>query len=107
MFQNLSYITVVWCFGVCLGEDEVKRKGQVLTLLAEQALRCQDFKASYIHCQDLMATGKPAQLDSKSLFTLYFVLIQEMLCGFSGIRLLYSLKSWSLIVLKVRSSEIR
>uniref|UniRef100_A0A8C1T3C9 NBAS subunit of NRZ tethering complex n=1 Tax=Cyprinus carpio TaxID=7962 RepID=A0A8C1T3C9_CYPCA len=39
------------------GDDEAKRKGQVLTLLAEQALRCQDFKASYIHCQDLMAAG--------------------------------------------------
>uniref|UniRef100_A0A673GLC1 NBAS subunit of NRZ tethering complex n=1 Tax=Sinocyclocheilus rhinocerous TaxID=307959 RepID=A0A673GLC1_9TELE len=39
------------------GDDEVKRKGQVLTLLAEQALRCQDFKASCIHCQDLMAAG--------------------------------------------------
>ncbi|XP_051501521.1 NBAS subunit of NRZ tethering complex-like isoform X3 [Myxocyprinus asiaticus] len=39
------------------GDDEAKRKGQVLTLLAEQALNCQDFKASYIHCQDLMAAG--------------------------------------------------
>jgi len=48
----------------------------VLTLLAEQALHCQDFKASYIHCQDLMAAGKLAQLDSKSHFTFYFVLIQ-------------------------------
>ena len=45
------------CLGV--GEDEAKRKGQVLTLLAEQALQCLDFKASYIHCQDLMATGRP------------------------------------------------
>uniref|UniRef100_A0A7N6AQ89 Neuroblastoma-amplified sequence N-terminal domain-containing protein n=1 Tax=Anabas testudineus TaxID=64144 RepID=A0A7N6AQ89_ANATE len=39
------------------GDDETTRKGQVLTLLAEQALQCLDFKASYIHCQDLMATG--------------------------------------------------
>lgn len=39
------------------GDDEAKRKGQVLTLLAEQALLCQDFKASYIHCQELMAAG--------------------------------------------------
>ncbi|XP_056125295.1 NBAS subunit of NRZ tethering complex isoform X1 [Rhinichthys klamathensis goyatoka] len=39
------------------GDDEARRKGQVLTLLAEQALHCQDFKASYIHCQDLMAAG--------------------------------------------------
>ncbi|KAJ8275215.1 hypothetical protein COCON_G00098400 [Conger conger] len=39
------------------GDDEPKRKGQVLTLLAEQALQRHDYKASYIHCQDLMATG--------------------------------------------------
>uniref|UniRef100_A0A8B9GME1 NBAS subunit of NRZ tethering complex n=1 Tax=Astyanax mexicanus TaxID=7994 RepID=A0A8B9GME1_ASTMX len=43
---------------VCLGDDEARRKGQVLTLLAEQALQCHDYKASYIHCQDLMAAGK-------------------------------------------------
>uniref|UniRef100_A0A3Q3K2P3 Neuroblastoma-amplified sequence N-terminal domain-containing protein n=1 Tax=Monopterus albus TaxID=43700 RepID=A0A3Q3K2P3_MONAL len=39
------------------GDDEATRKGQVLTLLAEQALQCLDFKAAYIHCQDLMAAG--------------------------------------------------
>ncbi|CAN9507428.1 unnamed protein product [Ophioblennius macclurei] len=39
------------------GNDEASRKGQVLMLLAEQALQCLDFKASYIHCQDLMAAG--------------------------------------------------
>ncbi|KAA0708511.1 Neuroblastoma-amplified sequence [Triplophysa tibetana] len=39
------------------GDDEAMRKGQVLTLLAEQALHCKDFKATYIHCQDLMAAG--------------------------------------------------
>nr|XP_019947114.1 PREDICTED: neuroblastoma-amplified sequence [Paralichthys olivaceus] len=39
------------------GDDEATRKGQVLTLLAEQALQCPDFKTSYIHCQDLMAAG--------------------------------------------------
>uniref|UniRef100_A0A669DGJ2 NBAS subunit of NRZ tethering complex n=1 Tax=Oreochromis niloticus TaxID=8128 RepID=A0A669DGJ2_ORENI len=39
------------------GDDEAMRKGKVLTLLAEQALQCLDFKASYIHCQDLMAAG--------------------------------------------------
>lgn len=39
------------------GDDEARRKGQVLTLLAEQALQCHDYKASYIHCQDLMAAG--------------------------------------------------
>ncbi|XP_068609705.1 NBAS subunit of NRZ tethering complex [Brachionichthys hirsutus] len=36
------------------GDDKFMRKGQVLTLLAEQALQCLDFKASYIHCRDLM-----------------------------------------------------
>ncbi|XP_073708858.1 NBAS subunit of NRZ tethering complex [Garra rufa] len=48
------------------GDDEAKRKGQVLTLLAEQAQRCQDFKASYIHCQDLMAAALYAAIESHS-----------------------------------------
>uniref|UniRef100_A0A8C5N9R9 Neuroblastoma-amplified sequence n=1 Tax=Gouania willdenowi TaxID=441366 RepID=A0A8C5N9R9_GOUWI len=39
------------------GDDETNRRGQVLSLMAEQALQCLDFKASYIHCQDLMAAG--------------------------------------------------
>ncbi|XP_077593113.1 NBAS subunit of NRZ tethering complex isoform X2 [Stigmatopora nigra] len=39
------------------GDDEGARKGQVLTLLAQQALHAPDFKASYVHCQDLMAAG--------------------------------------------------
>ncbi|TSL47624.1 Neuroblastoma-amplified sequence [Bagarius yarrelli] len=39
------------------GDDEIQRKGQVLILLAEQALHNNDYKASYIHCQDLMAAG--------------------------------------------------
>uniref|UniRef100_A0A3P9P6K2 NBAS subunit of NRZ tethering complex n=1 Tax=Poecilia reticulata TaxID=8081 RepID=A0A3P9P6K2_POERE len=39
------------------GDDDKRRKGQVLTLLAEQALKCLDFKASYIHSQDLMGAG--------------------------------------------------
>ncbi|XP_036405464.1 neuroblastoma-amplified sequence isoform X2 [Megalops cyprinoides] len=42
------------------GDDEPKRKGQVLTLLAEQALHHEDYKASQIHCQDLMAIGYSA-----------------------------------------------
>lgn len=42
---------------MCSGDDDNRRKGQVLTLLAEQALKCLDFKASYIHCQDLMGAG--------------------------------------------------
>jgi len=42
---------------VTLGDDKDARKGQVLTLLAEQALQCLDFKASSIHCRDLMAAG--------------------------------------------------
>uniref|UniRef100_A0A674NUU7 NBAS subunit of NRZ tethering complex n=1 Tax=Takifugu rubripes TaxID=31033 RepID=A0A674NUU7_TAKRU len=43
------------------------RKGQVLTLLAEQALQCLDFKTSYIHCQDLMAAGYSPAWDVCSL----------------------------------------
>ncbi|TNN50118.1 E3 ubiquitin-protein ligase TRIM39 [Liparis tanakae] len=38
-------------------DDKDARKGQVLTLLAEQALQCLDFKACSIHCRDLMAAG--------------------------------------------------
>nr|DBA25758.1 TPA: hypothetical protein GDO54_010108 [Pyxicephalus adspersus] len=37
--------------------DNMERKGQVLTLLAEQALQCQDYKAANGHCQELMVTG--------------------------------------------------
>uniref|UniRef100_A0A3P8UP13 NBAS subunit of NRZ tethering complex n=1 Tax=Cynoglossus semilaevis TaxID=244447 RepID=A0A3P8UP13_CYNSE len=37
--------------------EEATRKGQVLTLLAEQALQCLDFRSSYSHCQELMAAG--------------------------------------------------
>lgn len=50
-------VCVSVCVRACQGDDEATRKGQVLTLLAEQALQCLDFKASYIHCQDLMAAG--------------------------------------------------
>ncbi|KAM8832299.1 NBAS subunit of NRZ tethering complex isoform 1-T1 [Spinachia spinachia] len=39
------------------GDDKDTRRGQVLTLLAEQALQCLDFKASSIHCRDVMAAG--------------------------------------------------
>ncbi|XP_078145981.1 NBAS subunit of NRZ tethering complex [Centroberyx gerrardi] len=49
------------------GDDEAVRKGQVLTLLAEQALQCLDFKASYIHCQDLMAAGYSPAWEVSSL----------------------------------------
>ncbi|XP_071402095.1 NBAS subunit of NRZ tethering complex-like, partial [Centroberyx affinis] len=49
------------------GDDEAMRKGQVLTLLAEQALQCLDFKASYIHCQDLMAAGYSPAWEVSSL----------------------------------------
>nr|XP_033504549.1 neuroblastoma-amplified sequence [Epinephelus lanceolatus] len=49
------------------GDDKDARKGQVLTLLAEQALQYLDFKASYIHCQDLMAAGYSPAWDVCSL----------------------------------------
>ncbi|XP_041419496.1 neuroblastoma-amplified sequence isoform X4 [Xenopus laevis] len=39
------------------GCDETDRKGQVLTLLAQQALYCQDYKAASGHCQELMTAG--------------------------------------------------
>uniref|UniRef100_A0A2K5CEZ1 NBAS subunit of NRZ tethering complex n=1 Tax=Aotus nancymaae TaxID=37293 RepID=A0A2K5CEZ1_AOTNA len=41
------------------GEDPEERRGQVLILLVEQALRFHDYKAANMHCQELMATGYP------------------------------------------------
>lgn len=66
--SNAGSLSAIWwadvvfllCVCVCvfIGDDESQRKGQVLTLLAEQALHNHDCKASYIHCQDLMAAGR-------------------------------------------------
>ncbi|XP_039190737.1 neuroblastoma-amplified sequence isoform X2 [Crotalus tigris] len=39
------------------GDDQMERKGQVLILLVEQALKYQDYKAANMHCQELMASG--------------------------------------------------
>ncbi|XP_036290535.1 neuroblastoma-amplified sequence isoform X3 [Pipistrellus kuhlii] len=39
------------------GEDPEERRGQVLVLLVEQALRFHDYKAASVHCQELMAAG--------------------------------------------------
>ncbi|XP_049759436.1 NBAS subunit of NRZ tethering complex isoform X1 [Elephas maximus indicus] len=39
------------------GEDSEERRGQVLILLVEQALRFHDYRAANMHCQELMATG--------------------------------------------------
>ncbi|KAM7078156.1 NBAS subunit of NRZ tethering complex isoform 2-T2 [Molossus nigricans] len=39
------------------GEDPEERRGQVLILLVEQALRFHDYKAASVHCQELMAAG--------------------------------------------------
>ncbi|KAM3855647.1 NBAS subunit of NRZ tethering complex isoform 2-T2 [Vipera latastei] len=39
------------------GDDQMERKGQVLILLVEQALKHQDYKAANMHCQELMASG--------------------------------------------------
>ncbi|KAJ7341060.1 hypothetical protein JRQ81_004751, partial [Phrynocephalus forsythii] len=39
------------------GDDQMERKGQVLILLVEQALKFQDYKAANMHCQELMASG--------------------------------------------------
>lgn len=43
---------------VFVGEDREERRGQVLILLVEQALRFHDYKAANVHCQELMATGE-------------------------------------------------
>ncbi|KAM6149969.1 NBAS subunit of NRZ tethering complex [Erethizon dorsatum] len=45
------------------GEDPEERRGQVLILLVEQALRIHDYKAANVHCQELMATGYPQSWD--------------------------------------------
>lgn len=39
------------------GQDAEERRGQVLILLVDQALRFHDYKAANVHCQELMATG--------------------------------------------------
>ncbi|MBN3294406.1 NBAS protein, partial [Polypterus senegalus] len=39
------------------GDNLLERKGQVLTLLAEQSLHVQDYKAANSYCQELMSTG--------------------------------------------------
>ncbi|XP_045700375.1 neuroblastoma-amplified sequence isoform X2 [Phyllostomus hastatus] len=39
------------------GEDPDERRGQVLMLLVEQALRFHDYKAASVHCRELMAAG--------------------------------------------------
>ncbi|XP_077366540.1 NBAS subunit of NRZ tethering complex isoform X1 [Festucalex cinctus] len=64
--QSTTLLSVASLLRVA-GDDEATRKGQVLTLLAEQALQCLDFKASYIHCQDLMAAGYSPSWDVCSL----------------------------------------
>ncbi|KAK2092028.1 hypothetical protein P7K49_028556 [Saguinus oedipus] len=45
------------------GEDPEERRGQVLILLVEQALRFHDYKAANMHCQELMDTGYPESWD--------------------------------------------
>ncbi|XP_053443844.1 NBAS subunit of NRZ tethering complex isoform X2 [Nycticebus coucang] len=45
------------------GEDPEERRGQVLILLVEQALRFHDYKAANMHCQELMVTGYPKSWD--------------------------------------------
>lgn len=43
---------------VFTGEDPEERRGQVLILLVEQALRFHDYKAASAHCRELVATGE-------------------------------------------------
>ncbi|XP_033611926.1 neuroblastoma-amplified sequence isoform X1 [Fukomys damarensis] len=45
------------------GEDPEERRGQVLILLAEQALCLHDYKVANVHCQELMAAGYPQSWD--------------------------------------------
>uniref|UniRef100_A0A4W4GYP0 Neuroblastoma-amplified sequence n=1 Tax=Electrophorus electricus TaxID=8005 RepID=A0A4W4GYP0_ELEEL len=54
--QSTQMLDLAWLLHVA-GKVPPQRKGQVLTLLAEQALLCQDYKASFIHCQELMSAG--------------------------------------------------
>ncbi|XP_054617752.1 NBAS subunit of NRZ tethering complex isoform X3 [Dunckerocampus dactyliophorus] len=56
-YKQSNTLLSLACLLRVAGDDEDTRKGQVLTLLAEQALRFVDLKAAYIHCQDLMAAG--------------------------------------------------
>lgn len=76
---------------VCVGDDKATRKGQVLMLLAEQALQFLDFKTSYIHCQDLMAAGmSDAQISAGFIMvvistyydfpTCFYTLLAQQLC---------------------------
>ncbi|XP_030054710.1 NBAS subunit of NRZ tethering complex [Microcaecilia unicolor] len=54
--QSAKFLSLASLLRVA-GDDEAERKGQVLTLLAEQALHFQDYRAANIHCQELIATG--------------------------------------------------
>ncbi|KAJ4929301.1 hypothetical protein JOQ06_004911, partial [Pogonophryne albipinna] len=64
--QSTTLLNLASLLRVAGGDKDV-RKGQVLTLLAEQALQCLDFKAAFIHCQDLMAAGYSPAWDVCSL----------------------------------------
>lgn len=55
---------------VFTGEDPEERRGQVLILLVEQALRFHDYKAASVHCQELMATG---EVDTKHFAHVLFM----------------------------------
>ncbi|XP_033932353.1 NBAS subunit of NRZ tethering complex isoform X2 [Pseudochaenichthys georgianus] len=64
--QSTTLLNLASLLRVAGGDKDV-RKGQVLTLLAEQALQCLDFKAAFIHCLDLMAAGYSPAWDVCSL----------------------------------------
>ncbi|XP_075717206.1 NBAS subunit of NRZ tethering complex isoform X2 [Rhinoderma darwinii] len=51
--QSAKLLALAYLLRVA-GNEETAMKGQVLTLLAEQALHCQDYKAANGHCQELM-----------------------------------------------------
>ncbi|XP_077167102.1 NBAS subunit of NRZ tethering complex isoform X2 [Paroedura picta] len=45
------------------GDNQTERKGKVLILLVEQALRLENYKAANMHCQELMASGDSESWD--------------------------------------------
>ncbi|XP_036891385.1 neuroblastoma-amplified sequence [Sturnira hondurensis] len=57
LFYELLLSKIISHLYLFIGEDPDERRGQVLMLLVEQALRFHDYKAASVHCQELMAAG--------------------------------------------------
>lgn len=69
LFYQLVLSKLLSCLRVFTDEDPEERRGQVLILLVEQALRFHDYKAANVHCQELMATGEADKLLSTLLMS--------------------------------------